>query len=287
MCKYKKLLIALDGSEASYHALLQGIKFAKDTGAEVCAISVIPPHRELMSAFSIFGHIKDLITKPFVKALEEAKDIAEEENIAIKTFLEEGLPCEKIVEVAAKEECDLIIAGRRGTTSFDKILIGSTTAKLLNISPVDMLIVPRNTRISFKRILAATDLSEHGNGAVKKAARLAKNYGGEISIISVIQLPPELIIGEMEILEMLRKEVEKGLTALKEEVEKLGLSPRLYIEKGDPHVIIVDTIKHGDYTLLAIGADKETGKKIIGSIAQKIIANSPIPILAVKNYPKD
>ena len=286
MCSYKKILIAIDGSEASYQALLEGIKFAKETQAEVLTISVVPPHRELMSAFSIFGHIKDLITKPYIKALEEAKDVAEEEGIEIKTFLEDGVPYEKIIEVATKENCDLIITGRRGLTSFDKILIGSTTAKLVSHSPVDILIVPRNTKINFSKILAATDLSTHGNGAVKKAAKLAKNYNGELSIISVIQLPPELIVGEVEIMNLLKNEVEKGLKTLIEEIEKLGITPKVYIEKGDPHNVIVNVIKEQSYKLLAIGADKDTAHKIIGSVAQKIIADSPIPILVVKKFPE-
>jgi nucleotide-binding universal stress UspA family protein len=283
MCKYKKLLIALDGSESSSHALEEGVKFAKETQAELVAISVIPPHRELVSAFSIFGHIKELVRKPFIKALEEAKDLAEDEGVSIKTFLEDGVPCDKIIEIALKENCDLIITGRRGATNFDKILIGSTAAKLLNESPIDMLIVPRNTRINFKKILTATDLSEHGNNAVKKSAKLAKTYNGELAIISVIQLPPELAIGEEEIMEMLKSEVEKQLIPIKEEIDKLGVKSELFIEKGDPHVIIVDKIKEIGISLVAIGANKETGKKIIGSVAQKIIANSPVPILIAKN----
>ncbi len=286
MCKYKKFLIALDGSESSYHALLEGIRFAKETGAEVCAVSVIPPHRELVSAFSIFGHIKDLITKPYVKALEEAKDVGEEEGVEVKTFLEEGNPYEKILEVAEKEACDLIITGRRGITSFDKILVGSTTIKLLTTSPVDLLIIPRNTRINFKRILAATDLSEHGNGAVKKAARLAKTYGGELGIICVIQIPTELVVGEAELMQVLSKEVEKGLSALTEEVSSLGIHVKTYIEQGDPHNLIVETIKKEEYTILTIGADKDTGKRIVGSVAQKIIADAPVPIVVAKKYPE-
>ncbi|WP_038057835.1 universal stress protein [Thermodesulfobacterium hydrogeniphilum] len=282
MCKYKKFLIATDGSESSAHAVEEALKFAKETQAEVSVISVIPPVKGLSSSLSIFGHITELARKPYVKALEVAKDMAEDEDLSIKTVLEEGEPYEKIIETAKKEGCDVIILGRRGITAFEKILIGSTATRLINESPVDLLLVPRNSQISFKKILAATDLSEHGNRAVEKAGKLAKAYNGDLAIISVIHLPPELIVGAEEIMNMLTEEIAKEITPIKEKIQKLGLEPQIFIEKGEPHIIITNKLKDIEATILTIGANQETGKKFTGSIAQKIIANSNVPILVVK-----
>ncbi len=282
MCKYKKFLIAIDGSESSAHAVEEALKFAKETQAEASVISVIPPVKGLSSSLSIFGHITELAKKPYIKALENAKDIAEDEGLSIKTILEEGEPYEKIIETAKKEECDIIILGRRGITAFEKILIGSTAARLINESPVDLLLVPRNAHISFKKILAATDLSEHGNRAVEKAGKLAKAYNGDLAIISVIHLPPELIMGAQEIMNMLTEEIAKELTPIKEEIQKLGIEPQIFIERGEPHITITNKLKDIEATILAIGANQETGKKFTGSVAQKIIANSNVPILVVK-----
>lgn len=282
MCKYRRILVGLDGSDASRHALEEALKFAKETQAEVIAISVIPVLKGLASALSIFGNIKENLKKTHVKALEEAEDLAEDFGMKIKTILEEGKPCEKIIEAIGKFDCDLVITGRRGATSFDKILIGSTAARVLNESPVDMIIVPRKSSLRIKKILAATDGSAVGNNAVKKAGKVAKAYDAELDIISVVQLPPESVIGIEEIMDILKNELQKELEPIIEEIRNLGLQPQVFIEKGDPHAVIVNKINTLGSTILAIGADEETGRKIIGSAAQKIIANSPVPILIIK-----
>ncbi len=103
-----------------------------------------------------------------------------------------------------------------------------------------------------------------------------------MDISSVIQLPPETIIGEEELLDILKEELSEQLAPVIKEIEGLGLKPRVFIEKGEPYAVIVNIIKNLGATLLAIGADEETGKKLIGSAAQKIIANSPVPILVIK-----
>lgn len=282
MCKYRRILVGLDGSDASRHALEEALKFAKETQAEVIAISVIPVLKGLASALSIFGNIKENLKKTHVKVLEEAEDLAEDFGMKIKTILEEGKPCEKIIEAIGKFDCDLVITGRRGATSFDKILIGSTAARVLNESPVDMIIVPRKSSLRIKKILAATDGSVVGNNAVKKAGKVAKAYDAELDIISVVQLPPESVIGIEEIMDILKNELQKELEPIIEEIRNLGLQPQVFIEKGDPHAVIVNKINTLGSTILAIGADEETGRKIIGSAAQKIIANSPVPILIIK-----
>ncbi|QER42584.1 universal stress protein [Thermodesulfobacterium sp. TA1] len=282
MCKFKKILVALDGSDASKHAFEEALKFAKEYGAEIMAVSVIPPYKGLVSSLSIFGHIKENIKNTYVKALEEAKSWAEEVQVDLKTFLEEGKPCEKVIEIAVKNDCDLIVTGRRGTTSFEKILIGSTAAKIINDSPIDVLIIPRKTVMKIKKILAATDGSVPGNNAVKRAGKIAKAYGATLNIASVIQFPPEAIIGEEELFDILKQELEKQLNPIVTELKELGVDPQIFIEKGEPHAVMVNVIKNIDASLLVIGADEETGKKLIGSAAQKIIANSPVPILIIK-----
>ena len=280
---YRKVLVGLDGSERSRYALEEALNFAKNTKAEVIAVSVIPPQRELVSSFSLFTHIKDLIRKNYEKALEEAKDLAEEKDLAIKTVLEEGNPHEKIIEVSQKEGCDLIVIGRRGFTAFEKILLGSTAHKVINNSPIDVLIVPINTKISFKKILAGTDTSEYGNKAVKKAGMLAKSYNGDLSILSVIKIPIEPIIDLQEILETLKKELESHLASLSEEVSKEGVRVEIFVKYGEPHKVVIETAKEIDATAIVIGAYSSVSEKSLGSVGEKIIANSFCPVLIVKS----
>lgn len=283
MGKYQKILVALDGSERSKHAYEETLKFVKETKAKILTIAVMPTHRELVSSLSVFGHVKELIKKPYIKALEEAKELAEEDGIDIKTFFEEGKPYEKIIEIAQKEGCDLIVTGRRGVTSFEKILIGSVAHRIINYSPIDVLIIPKYAKVSFKKILAATDLSEEGNKAVKKAGKIAKNYNGEVGIISVIKLPVEPIIDLQEIIEELKKEIENHLISLANEITKEEVKVEILVREGEPHTVIVNTAKEIEATSIAIGAYSPLTQKSIGSVGEKIIANANCSILVIKS----
>ncbi len=280
---YKKILVGIDGSETSMRALEKVLNFAKENQIEVTAISVVPPHRELSSSFSVFGHIMDLIRKPYEKALEEAKDLAEDVGISIKTVLEEGDPYEKIIEVAKNERCDLIVTGRRGLTAFEKILIGSTTSKVINNSPIDVLVVPKNAKISFEKLLAGTDNSEFGNKAVKKAGLIVKNYNGELGVISVIKLPTESIMELQEILDNLKKDIESHILLLTEDLTKEGIKVEIFIKLGEPYKEIVDTAKEIGATTIVIGAYSSVSQKALGSVGEKIIAHSFCPVLVVKS----
>ncbi len=283
MGKYQKILVALDGSERSKHAYEETLKFVKETKAKILTIAVMPTHKELVSSLSVFGHVKELIKKPYIKALEEAKELAEENGIDIKTFFEEGKPYEKIIEIAQKEGCDLIVTGRRGVTSFEKILIGSVAHRIINYSPIDVLIIPKYTKVSFKKILAATDISEEGNKAVKKAGKIAKNYNGELGIISVIKLPAEPIIDLQEIIEEFKKEIENHLISIANEITKEEVKVEILIRQGEPHIVIVNTAKEIEATTIAIGAYSPLTQKSIGSVGEKIIANANCPILVIKS----
>jgi len=278
---YKKILVGIDGSERSMHALEEVLNFSKKTKAEVVVASIVPTHRELASSFSIFGHIKDLIKKPYEKAIEEAKDMAEEIGVSIKTILEEGDPAEKIIEISKKENCDLIVTGRRGLTVFERIFIGSTAHKVIDESPVDVLIVPkipRDGKIDFKRLLATTDTSEFGNKAVKKAGLIAKTYNGELGVISVIKLPVEPVIDLQEVLETLKKDLESHLLSLTEEFAKEGIKVEVFVKFGEPYKEVIETAKEIDATTIVIGESRKT----LGSVGEKIIANSFCPVLIVK-----
>src|SRR3546814_5655796 len=58
----------------------------------------------------------------------------------MRFILEEGEPAEKLVEIAAREECDLIVTGAARQESIERMLWGSTIIRLVRGSPVPVLV---------------------------------------------------------------------------------------------------------------------------------------------------
>ena len=63
------------------------------------------------------------------------------EGVSADSRLLEGRPDEKIVEVANTTGADLIVVGSHGRTGLERVLLGSVTERVLNITPCAVLVV--------------------------------------------------------------------------------------------------------------------------------------------------
>src|SRR4030065_2784157 len=113
MGKYRKILVAIDGSGAAKNALRQAIKLACSEGCWVTVVSVIPPYNGDLALTGI-GNIKKALREPSERALSEAQEIARTEKAAVKTVCEEGGVHERIVDLADGENFALTVIGQGG-----------------------------------------------------------------------------------------------------------------------------------------------------------------------------
>ena len=74
MARYRKILVAIDGSESSKHALKESFKLASDEKCWVTVVSVIPSYEGDLGATWI-NNVKDAMEKPCKAALSEAEAV--------------------------------------------------------------------------------------------------------------------------------------------------------------------------------------------------------------------
>jgi nucleotide-binding universal stress UspA family protein len=124
---YERILVATDGSSYSDNAVDYAISLAKSSGAELIALHVatIDP-----SIGMIWEDVKDIVLGRQGEMLEGVKKKAEEKGVEARVMLETGIPSEKIIEVAEREDADIIIMGSHGHTKIGKIVIGSVTERV-------------------------------------------------------------------------------------------------------------------------------------------------------------
>jgi len=151
---YKKILIAFDGSEASKHALDQGISIANLASAEVFIISVVP--RVMMPVFPDEGfgaapvtaaqdmtEYQEKMRDIYAKSLKEAEDDIEKNypDLKVTSELMEGRPSSTIVEEAEKKDAELIVIGSRGLGGITGWILGSTSRRVVESCKVPILVV--------------------------------------------------------------------------------------------------------------------------------------------------
>ena len=138
---YKKILIPTDGSKASERAI-GSLKHVmnKDDG-EIIVLSVaetITPHH-----FQSKRRIAELNSVIIDDAKEDAEAFKNKINVDVKitTQVGEGRPSDNILEVAEKEDVDLIIIASSGKSSLDRFRLGSVAEKVVSRADADVLVI--------------------------------------------------------------------------------------------------------------------------------------------------
>jgi nucleotide-binding universal stress UspA family protein len=283
MARYKKILSAIDGSESSLHALREAFKFASNEKCWITVTSVVPPYVGDLDMVGV-GNVMGSMRKPCEDALKKAEKLAKEEGVLIKTVCEEGEIFERISDLAAAENCDLIVIGRRGLHRLERSLIGSVTARVIGYSQKDVLVVPSDTKVGFQRVMVATDGSKQCRTAVDRAIDFAGSYGGEISVVSIVDVPAEFYAEAPQVVEDMIHKAQGYVEEVKKQAVASGVKAEAFVREGDAYMAIIDLAKARDVNIIVMGSHGRTGLKrlLMGSVAEKVIGYAPCPVLVAR-----
>lgn len=281
--KVKKMLVAIDGSESSMHALKESFKLARNEKSWITVVSVVPEYKGDLDLVAV-GNVMASMRKPCEDALHKAEELAKAEGALIKTVCEEGEPHERIIDLAEAENCELIVMGRRGLSRLERVLVGSVTARVIGHSHIDVLVVPSTTEIGWKKILLATDGSKYSKAAAERVIDFAGEYGGELRVVSVVDVPAEFYGEAPDAVEDLIKKAKGYVEDVKRQAEAAGIKTETFVREGEAYKAILDLAKEQNANAIVMGSHGRTGLKrlLMGSITEKVIGYSSCPVLVVR-----
>ena len=145
--------------------------------------------------------------------------------------------------------------------------------------------------MTYQKILVAIDDSEISVNVIQQAAQLAKALNSEITVVEVMALDPYLAdtyirLGQSnDLIERVRGYVEENLAKAEQKFEELGLTVATQVLEGFsiPQEIIGAAQNLGADVII-MGSHGRTGFKkfILGSVAQKVLGESHVPVLIVR-----
>jgi nucleotide-binding universal stress UspA family protein len=146
---FRHILLPTDGSKLSTRAVERGIALAKDLGARITLLHVVPELRMIADESFVMPMGVELQRRYDKEAKLRAQDMleavgkkADAEGIAHQEVVVIGeLPYEAIIAAARKQKCDLIMMASHGRRGISGLLLGSETAKVLTHSKVPVLVV--------------------------------------------------------------------------------------------------------------------------------------------------
>jgi len=282
MGKFRKILVAVDDSEASLHALKESLRLAQAEQSDIMAVAVSPPYEGDLRLVGV-RDIKALFREPCETALTAAMKVAEAEGIPLRTACLEGVPHEEIVDLADAEDFDLIVMGIGGNST-EKFRLGSITARVIGYSQRDVLAVPAKSTIGWQSIVLATDGSKYSENATDRALNIAKAYGAELNIVSATDFACELYAHAPEVGEDLIKKAKEHVDVGKRQADRMGIHTECFVREGFAYKAIIDLAKEKSARMIVIGSHGKTGLRrlLMGSVVEKVIGHSHCPVLVVK-----
>ena len=140
-----------------------------------------------------------------------------------------------------------------------------------------------------KRIVVGIDIFSKSNIVLERAFMIAKENNAELFIVHVAEAPwlslPSYFGGEEIMIDtqVLKKKITQKLEAFN---KKNDIPYTTFIKEGS----VVDTLLHEadliKADMLVIGANTKKQKKALGTSAEKIVHQSNLPVLVVKNNVK-
>lgn len=139
----------------------------------------------------------------------------------------------------------------------------------------------------FEKILVATDGSDHGTRAAKVAIELGKVSGGTVTAIYVADtnrtshLPDDMLL--YSIRELLLKEGKEAVKHVEMMAKDAGVPFESVLVEGNPGGEIISYAEKAGMDIIILGSVGRTGldKFLLGSVAEKVVRNSKIPVLTV------
>ena len=141
--EYKNILVAVDGSKQSKKAFDEAINIAKRNRGKLTLATVIDTAsfsgttggNSIPLMQEVHERAKGIITE-----LEHHR-MAEEQEVHLTSQIIAGNPKREIVELAKKLDTDLIVMWATGLRTLSLLLVGSTTAYVVNQAPCNVMVV--------------------------------------------------------------------------------------------------------------------------------------------------
>jgi nucleotide-binding universal stress UspA family protein len=193
-----------------------------------------------------------------------------------------------VLGVAADCHADLIVAGTRGTTGWQRLLLGSTAARLIRESPCPVLTVPRETTgRAIRTVLVAIDFSDDAAAAARAAVRVADRSepGSRVVLFHAYRYPSALsgLDGAqlVDAITATHDAAERRLAALARDVAAPGIVLETCAEPGEPAESIVAKAYAIGADLIAMGTHGRSALKrlFLGSNTERVVPSSPCAVL--------
>jgi universal stress protein E len=267
----------------SVRAARQAAWLASRTGAQVTL---------LHAAWAEDGSGPVELAVKATEELEQLRELVEADGASASIRIAEDYPWLALCRAAIDDGAELVLAGKRSVADRGRRQIGSTAVKLLRKCPAPVWLVNPDHDLNHRHVLACTDFSPVSDDLLSASAWLAAQSAGELHMLHAWNLTwaeqrAAADLSEDDYAARVDEARTRALASLERQADVLDVDPTLHLERGDPHVQILEKVEQERPDVLVMGSLSKGGRPgfDVGTIAERVLPQAEESILCFK--PKD
>jgi nucleotide-binding universal stress UspA family protein len=270
----KQIIVAIDFSRCSIHALEYAIKLANNIKANILLVWV-DNTRSNESVFpDMAGGSRKEITDNFDEIIAKYSAQLDQGEITFK--IRKGKVHIEVANQAKYSDAMLVVAGTHGVTGFEEFWIGSNAYRIVTYAPCPVITIRTNYEFSqeLNKIVIPIDSSLETRQKLTYTTKFAKYFNSEMHVLSLYSTSIKAV----------RQKVDNYTLQVKKYLEEENVN--FVIEKVDAENItnsIINYAKEINADIIAIMTEQEmtTANLFLGAYAQQMVNHSPIPVLSI------
>jgi nucleotide-binding universal stress UspA family protein len=270
----KEIVVAIDFSKGSLHALQYAIHFANTAKCNIKMVWVDTHSGQEISFSPESGELRDEMVNNFEELVASVSSQLTGGKLSYK--LRKGKVYHELAAQAKLSKADLIIAGTHGVTGFEEYWIGSSAFRIVLYAPCPVITVRYNFDVSrpVRNIIIPIDHTAETIQKVPYTAKIAKLFNAQVHILAL----------QSSRIKSLQTKIETS--ALRIETYLAGYDINFNTEYRFAEDITNATIKYAsdtDADMIIIMTEQESSDAnlLLGQFTQQMVNFSPIPIISV------
>ncbi|HEX7951077.1 MAG TPA: universal stress protein [Candidatus Limnocylindrales bacterium] len=294
-----RVLLATDGSASADRArdLVAGL--AWPDGTIVRVLIAVDTHLEMLAApfAMVGGEVVDELDSELLEharvTLDAADAVLRATGLTTQTVNRRERAADAIIDEARAWGADLVVLGNRGHTTLTSMVLGSTSAEVVDHAPCPVLVAREP---SIGEIVLASDGSPSALAAERLLADWPVFHGFRTSVVSVARIGPPWSPGlAAGLYDPATVADERGDAALRREaidlVEEVarrlrdtGLDAIARPMEGDAAVEILAAARSASRPLIVMGSRGRTGltRLLLGGVARNVLHHATGSVLIVR-----
>mgnify|MGYP003667786565 CR=1 FL=1 len=274
----KKILVPVDFSECSEHALKVASDLAKKYDAEIIALHMMGMTDAVLTNMQTQQMLEGIYyVKLAQKRFKEFLDKDYLQGVSITDAVYNYTDFSEINTVAEGNNVDLIVMGSHGSSGLTEVFVGSNTEKVVRHSEIPVLVVKnRHDNFEIKNGVFACDFTSENLKVFKKAMKLYKSLNAKVTLL-YINVPGQNYRSSKEMENRVRDFLfDADAVHLVDDVDYYS---DYTVEDGIFNYSIKNTI---DAIALPTHGRRGLAHFFSGSISEDLVNHSDIPVITFK-----